>query len=78
MPYKTRKPEPEVKVFELGHYESMQIQVALDVMVKVMSPNGALTGAELVDNLDIDTLRQMRNLFAGHATLTLIRKEDGL
>jgi hypothetical protein len=78
MPYKARKPEPEVKVFELGHYESLQIQQALDIMVRVMSPNGELTGAEIVDDLDIDTIRQMRNLFAGHATLILIRKEESL
>lgn len=60
----TRQPEASVKVFELGHYEQMQI----DLMFAQVLDDGSI-------KLDLNTLDSLRSMFASHATVTVIRKE---
>lgn len=73
--HRTRKPESEIKVFELGHYESMQIDMALAIIVEVADEKPGTNRPQPWDELDVNVVRQMRALFAGNATITLIRKE---
>lgn len=73
-----REPEPNVQVFELGHYEQMQISIALQVLRDAgRNPDGSITvlamDAEVLSLVDVAGLEPM---FAAHGTVTVIRKND--
>lgn len=70
-----RKPDETEQVFNLGHYEQMQIHLALQLVTQI---RGVLNGTDGIDkgqleNLDETTVKSLRRLFASHGTVTVIR-----
>lgn len=58
-----RTPEDNIKVFEIGHYEQMQVAIAFDM----------ITDLEPLDGLDVDVIRALRHIFDAYGTITIIR-----
>lgn len=74
-PY-TRKPNSET--FELGHYEVMQLELALDVVIRTMQPNGELHGAAILDDADERVLRDLRKMVAHRSAVSLTASVETL
>lgn len=62
--------EPNGQTYDLGHFEAMQLELALDVVIREMQPNRSLTDAEILDNAHEATLRELRRLI-GHANVSI-------
>lgn len=69
------EPEP-VTVRPLGHYEQMQISLALQVLRDSVNSDGSHSfGTDDLATLDIACIAEMETLFASHGTVTVTRKE---
>lgn len=70
-----RKPESNVDVYALGHYEQMQVSLALQFALQhaAWQPSDAPT-AEAPFNAK--TVKGLLKVFASHGTTTIIRTND--
>lgn len=64
-----RQPEPNVEVFELGHYESLHLTLALK---QIISEDEAEYD-QLLDDTDTDVIASLLHIFAS-GNVTIIRK----
>ena len=63
-----RQPETNHAVYELGHYEQMAINKALAY---------SAPGSHYLTADEQDTVAALVRVFAGHGTVTIIRRDDG-
>ena len=67
----TREPEANVKTYHLGHYEQMQISIALHEAMDAINAN-----PDTDSLLDVRCIRSLLHVFQPFGTLTLIRTVD--
>lgn len=70
--------QPNSETFELGHYEVMQLELALDVVIREMQPNQSLTGAAILDEADERVLRELRSMIAHRSRVSITASRDSL
>jgi hypothetical protein len=74
----TRDPNPNIEVFALGHFEQMQIDLALTLTAEYIE-NGVQDRDAidlLVTHLDLDALRGLMRIFRSHGTVQVIRTNE--
>lgn len=72
-----RTPEPNREVYGLGHYESMQLTLALQALADAQNSDGSFSfNPELLADLDMRTLRSLIHIF-NRGMLTILRELDG-
>jgi len=73
----SRAPESNVQVFNLGHYETLQIDLALQVLRDALNSDGSFTfRADDLADLDARQFARLEPIFAAHGTITIIRTND--
>jgi len=80
-----RKPEDNVDVYELGHYETMQLGLALQYLIDVMGDDweqnclnypydeAVANYKKLYGNMDLEFFKTIRHVFAQDGKVMIIR-----
>lgn len=71
---KGRKPEATEEVYNLGHNEQMQIDLALTFVAEFLAYDR--TAADMLENVDYGTITSMMSIFRSHGTVTVIRHNE--
>ena len=68
-----REPETHIEVYELGHYETMQIDLALQAIAKAQNSDGSFSfDPDLLAEIDIRKVRSLIHIF-NRGMITLLR-----
>lgn len=70
-----RQPEPHYAVYALGHYEQMQVNLAIQVAWEMLGYDPDHPIVKQYD-LDLDTLHSLKRVFASHGTVSVVRRNE--
>lgn len=67
----SREPNSTVRIYELGIYEQMKIQDALEQIVSHTED-----AEYIIEDIDTEMLTELARIFQAHGSVIIIRKEE--